>query len=207
MMVANGDPLNRFITAVAWDGYANLSGVATRPSKWVWRDTEGADPVPAGRTGSSHRSAPHSAGPAESAHHAEELRPPSRLSCVDSMFQVFARVGPLRVRLFRPRRWNQRGSLAKRERVAMYFTLAWFDRYLKGAITAFTRGDESAQSADALARLTHTTSTAPPTAHRFGIGHWDPTTQKNMPYMIENDTVADHLSFLYSSSSALGICN
>jgi len=69
----------------------------------------------------------------------------------------------------------------------MYFTLAWFDRYLERARSRrFTRGDESAQSADA-PRATN--------SHHFrrlrrplidGIGHWTQPRKKNMPYMIEN---------------------
>jgi len=62
-VVANGDPLNRFITAVAWDGYANLSA-------WQTRTIEvgpGVTPKVPTQFQQQNRklssSAPHSAGP------------------------------------------------------------------------------------------------------------------------------------------------
>lgn len=72
------------------------------------------------------------------------------------------------------------------ERGAMYFTLAWFDRYLKGEaaagirLTALSFDDSADQSS-------------------IGTGTFDTSTGKNVPYEIAGQCVANRLSFYYSS--------
>lgn len=83
----------------------------------------------------------------------------------------------------------------KGERVAMYYTLAWFDRYLKGG--------SQVQTDDATRRLTATAFDASADASSIGAGTWDPTAG-NMPNMIAGESVADHLSIYYRSAYALG---
>jgi hypothetical protein len=72
------------------------------------------------------------------------------------------------------------------ERVAMYYTLAWFDRYL--------RGDRSA-----LDRLTAYRYDGSADASAIGTGAWDPRTG-NAPHRIEGQSAGDRLSFYFRSS-------
>ena len=85
------------------------------------------------------------------------------------------------------------------ERVSMYYTLAWFDRYLKGDLTA----------SDRLKALTFDGSAD---ASSIGGGTFDPTqiqpgvvgADGNVPYRIEGNCVANRLSFYYHSKYFLG---
>ena len=93
------------------------------------------------------------------------------------------------------------------ERVAMCYTLAWFDRWLKGQRLGRTGAQASGaeirtQAADATRRLTATTFDGSADRSAIGTGHWDPATQRNVPYTLEGDPVADHLSFYFRSSYA-----
>lgn len=85
------------------------------------------------------------------------------------------------------------------ERVAYYYTQAWFDRYLRGSTAAFDR-------------LTATTFDGSADAHAIGAGDYDPakaaatptdTTAGNVPWTIKGLPVADRLSFYYGSEYAL----
>lgn len=85
------------------------------------------------------------------------------------------------------------------ERVAFYYTLAWFDRYVKGD----TRATD---------RLTATMFDGSSDAHSIGAGTYDAakaaaspadTTAGNVPYTIKGDKVADRLSFYYDSAYSL----
>lgn len=98
------------------------------------------------------------------------------------------------------------GASRDGERVGLYYSLAWLDRYLKGATTSFVRGDEVVQAADALARLNGTTFDDSVDASSVGTGSFDATTGSNLPYTIAGEAVTDHLSFLYESSLALDPC-
>jgi dienelactone hydrolase len=68
-----------------------------------------------------------------------------------------------------------------------YYTLAWFDRYLKGAD-------------DALARLTATTFDDSADVHNVSGGRWDPDTRQNVPPAIAGQKVANRLSFHFRSA-------
>ena len=85
------------------------------------------------------------------------------------------------------------------ERVAMYYTLAWFDRYLRDDPTAFTR-------------LTAHNFDTSADASSIGAGTYDPakaaanptdTTAGNIPYKLAGLPVEDRLSFYYMSEYAL----
>jgi hypothetical protein len=74
------------------------------------------------------------------------------------------------------------------ERVAMYYTLAWFDRYLKGATDA-------TMQADATRRLTALIFDGSADASAIGTGSFDTATRSNVPHRIAGDHVWQHLSF------------
>jgi len=75
------------------------------------------------------------------------------------------------------------------ERVAMYYTRAWFDRYLKG--------DTNADN-----RLLSATFDSSADASAIGAGAYDPATDSNVPWKIAGQDVACHLSFYYRSAYA-----
>ena len=84
---------------------------------------------------------------------------------------------------------------SKGERVAMHYTLAWFDRWLRGAA-------DPAAAADARARLSTTTFDASADASAIGSGTYDATSRSNVPRTIAGDAVSEHLSIYYRSSYA-----
>jgi len=71
--------------------------------------------------------------------------------------------------------------------VTFYYTLAWFDRYL--------RGDGAA-----LGRLTATKFDDSADIHNISGGTFDPQTQQNVPAHIAGQRVADRLSFHFRSA-------
>jgi hypothetical protein len=85
------------------------------------------------------------------------------------------------------------------ERVASYYTQAWFDRYLRGSSAAFDR-------------LTATKFDASADARSIGAGTYDSakaaaaptdTTAGNVPYRIAGLPVADRMSIYYNSAYSL----
>jgi hypothetical protein len=85
------------------------------------------------------------------------------------------------------------------ERVAFYYTLAWFDRYVRGKRTA-------------TGRLVAKHFDASSDAHSIGAGSYDPakaaanpadTTAGNVPYTIKGLPVADRVSIYYDSEYSL----
>ena len=90
------------------------------------------------------------------------------------------------------------------ELVAMYYTVAWFDRYLGD-------GTDPDAAADAFARLTATVFDASADRHNLSQGFFDPTRVAgsgdpyggNVPYAIEGMPIADRLSFYFLSKCDL----
>ena len=78
--------------------------------------------------------------------------------------------------------------------VAEYYTLAWFDRYLRGA-----QPDGAALAADARRRLTATTFDDSEDVHDISAGQFDPATQSNVPAYLARQPVVDRLSFHFRS--------
>src|SRR3954469_1050051 len=85
------------------------------------------------------------------------------------------------------------------ERVAYYYSQAWFDRYLRGSTVAFDR-------------LVATSFDAGSDAHAIGAGDYDPakaaanpadTTAGNVPWKIAGLPVADRVSIYYASEYSL----
>jgi dienelactone hydrolase len=75
--------------------------------------------------------------------------------------------------------------------VTSYYTLAWFDRYLKG-------------DAAAIGRLTAATFDGSADLHYISGGTFDPETGANMPARIAGRPVADRLSFHFRSAWSFG---
>jgi hypothetical protein len=82
----------------------------------------------------------------------------------------------------------------------LYFTRAWFDRYLKGTA-------DPAIAADGFKRLTASTFDDSADAHYISQGFYDPVLAAssadpyggNVPYTIAGTEVANHLSFYFAS--------
>ena len=68
--------------------------------------------------------------------------------------------------------------------VAEYYTLAWFDRYLRGASPA---------------RLVATTFDDSEDVHNISGGQFDPATQSNVPAYLAGQPVVNRLSFRFRS--------
>lgn len=75
------------------------------------------------------------------------------------------------------------------ERVAFYYTLAWFDYYLRHSKAAYQR-------------LVATRFDASSDVHSIGAGSWNPSSG-NSPWLISGLPVADRLSFYYESEYSL----
>ena len=71
-----------------------------------------------------------------------------------------------------------------------YYTLAWLDRYLKGAD-------------DALPRLVATRFDASADVHNISGGRFDAATQRNVPAQVSGQPVRDRLSFHFRSAYSL----
>jgi hypothetical protein len=69
----------------------------------------------------------------------------------------------------------------------LYYTLAWFDRHLKGA-------------GGALERLTATDFDASADVHNVSGGRFDPASARNVPAQIAGQAVRDRLSFHFRSA-------
>jgi dienelactone hydrolase len=91
------------------------------------------------------------------------------------------------------------------ELVTVYYTLAWFDRYLRGA-------DDPDLAQDAFARLTAEVFDDSADRHNISQGFFDPTQALasadplyggNVPYSIAGLPVADRLSFYFLSKCSL----
>ena len=82
------------------------------------------------------------------------------------------------------------------QQVSAYYTLAWFDRYLKGAV-------DGRIARDGLARLTATRFDDSADVGSIGMGRFDPEVG-NVPVTIAGMSVVDRLSFYRTSGYWLG---
>lgn len=195
MMVANGDPLHRFRAGISWDSFAHLdNGVApTVPTMFQQSEQENLigpryAPPPD----------PEALHPARLSYHAFVS------SCVDTKFLVLRSSTHREWSYFAPGLVTEASS--KGERVALYETQAWLDRYLKGSATSRARGDEPVQATDGLRRLNAPTFDGSADPSSIGAGRWDQGSGRNIPYTIEGDLVADHLSYYYDSDATVQRC-
>lgn len=103
--------------------------------------------------------------------------------------------------------WSPPNSLAGNryaEVTSLYYTLAWFDRYLKGA-------DDVDMAKDAFQRLTASTFDDSGDAHNISQGLYDPVKAAesgdpyggNVPYSIAGTSIVDRLSFYFLSRCAI----
>lgn len=102
--------------------------------------------------------------------------------------------------------WVPRASAASRygEAVSMYYTLAWFDRYLKGRT-------EPQAARDGYRRLTAPVFDGSSDQHNISQGVFDPALAAqsgepyggNRPYLLQGLPVRDRLSFYYLSKCSL----
>ncbi|MDX6667828.1 MAG: hypothetical protein QOK04_1208, partial [Solirubrobacteraceae bacterium] len=76
-----------------------------------------------------------------------------------------------------------------------YYTLAWFDRYLRGAMP----GQQSLAD-DAFHRLTANRFDSSADIHNISGGTFDPQTAQNVPAHISGQAVRDRLSFHFRSA-------
>jgi pimeloyl-ACP methyl ester carboxylesterase len=189
-LVANGDPLRRFRAAVALDSYANLMHGVRPKVPTLFQQSE-----------QELFSGPRLAPPPPEALHATRrdyaafvARRIATMYVVlgSSTHQEFAYVGP------------EAHLPASRygQRVATYFTLAWLDRYLKGARVGPARGDERTQRNDAVRRRLARRFDRSVDRSSIGLGLWDLASMRNMPYLIAGQPVASALSSYYVSRYA-----
>jgi acetyl esterase/lipase len=81
------------------------------------------------------------------------------------------------------------------EAVSTYYTLAWFDRYLRGLT-------EPDVARDAHERLVATEFDDSADVHSISAGTWDPE-RGNVPHLVEGLSVCDRLSFYYRSRASI----
>lgn len=121
-----------------------------------------------------------------------------RTAGVDSMLLVLRAATHLDFSLF--------GGPASRygESAINYYTLAWFDRYLKGA-------RDPAVAADAFRRLTAQAFDDSADRHNISQGLYDPAAataagsvyKGNLPYLVKGTSTRDRLSFYFKSRCAI----
>jgi fermentation-respiration switch protein FrsA (DUF1100 family) len=196
MMVANGDPLRRFRAGISWDSFAYLDNGVGPTVPTMFQQSEQENLI-----------GPRYAPPPD-----PEALHPARLSygafltsCVDTKFLV--------LRSSTHREWSYFGpgffteASRKGERVALYESLAWLDRYVKGATPSHPRRHGSAQSRDALRRLNAPTFDSSADRSSIGSGEGNPLgAPHNVSYTIEGELVADHLSYYYDSDATVRSC-
>lgn len=195
-MVANGDPSRRFRAGTSWDSFAYLDNGVGPAVPTMFQQSEQENLI-------GPRYAPP---PDPEALHPARLSYRSFLtSCVATKFLVLRSSTHREWSYFAPGLVTE--ASRKGERVAHYQSLAWFDRYLKGATTTYARGDESAQAQDALDRLNAAAFDDSADRSSIGTGAGNlPASPQNVPYTIQGELVADHLSYYYESDAAVRTC-
>lgn len=179
LLAGNGDPHRRFAAAVSWDGYGVLPGeVPPRVPTLFQRadhDEYGAR---------SMTPDPEGAAPMQNARQFVRNGVPTGHVALGggSTHQEWAYT-PFFGAAFAGQ------SVASRdgERVALHYTLAWFDRFLKGPARAARERLVSPVFDDSADRSS------------IGQGSYDVLQQRNVPYTIGGETTAEHLSELYPS--------
>ena len=194
MMVANGDPLQRFDAGISWDSFAHLDNGVAPSVPTMFQQSEQENLL-----------GPRTAPP----EHPEWLHPTRTShaafldSCVDTKFLV------LRSSTHREWSYFAPGTLTEAsrtgERFALHQSLAWFDRYLKGVKTGHVRSDEKTQAAHAWRRLNAAVLDNSADRSSIGAGTWDPS-EGNVPYTIAGHAFADHLSYYYDSDRRVRSC-
>lgn len=189
----NGDPLGRFDAAVTWDGYGGFLDTVDPTVPTLLHYAE------------SQEFGPHLTPPSAADHEVHgRIADGFEAAGVDSSVIV--------LRGSTHQEWTYVphpilnpfctpfcNASALGQRVAVFYTQAWFDLNLKGLVTEQVRGDEAAQAADARGRLLASVFDDSVDASSIGHGTWDPSAASNAPYRIASEKVRDHLSLLYPS--------
>lgn len=177
-LTANGDPRRRFSAAVAMDSYAHL-GHGVRPRVPTLHLQSEQEFFSGPRLGAPPPTALH----ATRRDHAQAVArgvPTLFAVLAASTHQEFAYVGPE----------AHLPASSTGQRVATYYALAWFDRWLKG--------DRSATRRLLAQRFDASVDTS-----AIGLGRWDPVTRTNQPHRLAGTAVRDALSRYYVSRAAL----
>ena len=186
VVAGNGDPLHRFKAVVAWDSYGTPpatmpSTVPTMLQQSEQQNTLGPwIPKPDPKLWVSYDIA-EAARAADVPSSVITLRGSTHSEWVFIPFALIDPVAPLQ-------NSSSRGHI-----VAAYYSIAWFDRWLKGS-------SDAAQAADARRRLLARQFDASVDTSSIGQGTWDPLTAKNVPYKIDGWPVSDALSRIFAST-------
>lgn len=194
MMVANGDPLQRFAAGISWDSFAHLDNGVTPSVPTMFQQSEQENLLGPRRAPPEH---PEWLHPTRTSHSAFIA------SCTDTKFLVLRSSTHREWSYFAPGTLTEASSTG--ERFALHQSLAWFDRYLKGVATRHARDDERAQARHAWQRLNAPVLDDSADRSSIGTGTWDPS-EGNVPYTIAGDDFVDHLSYYYDSDPRVRTC-
>ncbi|MEA2272648.1 MAG: hypothetical protein QOI98_1356 [Solirubrobacteraceae bacterium] len=186
LVAGNGDPLHRFAAAVAWDDYGDPPpGMSPTVPTMIQQSEQ------------ENLMGPFLTAPSPTLFHSYRIATAFRRAGVDAMLVAlrgsthqewtyipYSLINPL-APLF--------NASARGQEVAAYYTLAWFDRYLKAG-----------NAADAAHRLTANRFDDSSDRSSIGSGHWDAVHQVNVPYKIARESVRDMLSSKFLSLYSFG---
>jgi dienelactone hydrolase len=196
MMVANGDPQHRFTAGIAWDSFAYLDNDVDPTVPTMFQQSEQENLI-----------GPRYAPPPDPdwLHPARSSYNEFITDCLDTKFLVLRSSTHREWSYFAPGFVTE--ASRKGERFALYESLAWLDRYVKGATTSYLRGDEAAQALNGLDRLNAAAFDSSADRSSIGTGAEDPLGPPgNVPYAIGGELVADHLSYYYDSDATVRHC-
>ena len=195
LVAGNGDPLRRFDAVVSWDGFGRLAPSATPRTPTLFFHHE----IDAGYPKHSVIRTEEIAGYQDLAAFTA-ARVPAMLVVPDASTHAdftFINYPPTWVGAATvggcPDCVPAMNSTRDGERVALHYTQAWFDRWLKPS----RRSRD-----DARRRLLTRTFPESADASSIGQGRWEPDTQSNRPYEIGGESVTSHLSPLMPSPVA-----
>lgn len=187
VVAGNADRHARFRAAVAWDSFGLPPAGVTPTVPTMWQQSEQQTFVgpylttPGRRLWSSYAAADrwHAAG-----------QPTAVVALQGSTHQEW---------LWAPdtARNPLLGASARGHQVALHYTLAWFDLWLKGH-------GSRVHTADASRRLTATAFDGSVDRTSIGQGGYEPVTGENIPYTLSGETASRHLSTIFDSPYRVG---
>jgi len=197
IVAGNGDPLHRFKVAVAWDGYGLPPDTmsAAVPSLFIHTELQPS-------------LGPYTDSPHDEYFPAYRMAQRFRADGVDSMLVALRgsnhpEFGYIPYQLLNPITLGPfNNASSKGGAVSTYYTVAWFDRWLKGSGGVTASGDAGVQARDAQRRLLARFFDDSTDKTAIGQGTFDAATQQNVPYHIAGENIADHLTFFLHSQVA-----
>ena len=185
VVAANGDPEHRFVAAVAWDDFGDPPPAMSPTVPTLIQQAEQENFL-----------GPYTSPPDPHLFHSYRIFGAFRAAGVPTMeialrgsthqefdYLPYSLVNPLA---------PLADASSKGQEVAVYYTLAWFDRYLKGRT-------DTVQAASARRRLVARRFDRSTDRSSIGQGRWSVLAQRNVPYRIGGERVADRLSFYFPS--------